>query len=76
MAARGAATSIKVEFLDIVVTSIDRPAGAADAVLTAKIQAGTDSDFGIQPLKVSLRKDKEFGWRISRVESTRILNPE
>ncbi len=76
MAARGAATSIKVEFLDIVVTSIDPSAGAADAVLTAKIQAGTDRDFGIQPLKVSLRKDKEFGWRISRIESTRILNPE
>jgi len=76
MAARGAATSIKVEFLDIVVNSVDRAAGAAEAVLTAKIQAGTDRDFGIQPLKISLRKDKEFGWRISRIESTRILNPE
>ncbi len=76
MAARGAATSIKVEFLDIVVSSIDRAGGAADAVLTAKIQAGTDQDFGIQPLKISLRKEKEFGWRIARIESTRILNPE
>ena len=76
MAARGAATSIKVEFLDIVVNSVDRAAWAAEAVLTAKIQAGTDRDFGIQPLKISLRKEKEFGWRISRIESTRILNPE
>ena len=76
MAARGAATSIKVEFLDIKVQSVDSAAGAAEAVLTAKIQAGTDHDFGVQPLKINLRKDKDFGWRISRIESTRILNPD
>ena len=68
--------TFQVEFLDIKVQSVDSAAGAAEAVLTAKIQAGTDHDFGVQPLKINLRKDKDFGWRISRIESTRILNPE
>jgi hypothetical protein len=76
MAAIGAAKSLKVDFIDIKVDSIDSAGGVADAVLTAKIQAGADRDFGIQPLKIALRKDKDFGWRIHRIESFRALNAE
>ncbi len=76
MAAGGAAKSLRIDFIDIKVESVDGAAGVADAVLTAKIQAGTDRDFGIQPLRIALRKDKDFGWRIHRIESFRALNPE
>lgn len=74
LAANGAARSIKVEFIDMRVTEVDGAAGKGTAELTAKIQAGNDRDFGIQPLRVTLKKEKDFGWRISRIESFRALN--
>lgn len=74
MAARGAAQSVKIDFIDIRVTEADGAAGKGTAELTAKIQAGNDRDFGIQPLRITLKKEKDFGWRISRIESFRALN--
>jgi hypothetical protein len=76
LAARGMNSALKVEFLDPQVVPVATGADTAEARLTAKVQAGNDRDFGIQPLRIELRKDQEFGWRIQRVESFRALKPE
>ncbi len=60
-----------VEFLDINV-ALDAEKQSATAELTAKITQVSQRDFGVQELKILLKKING-GWRITRVDTVRTL---
>jgi hypothetical protein len=68
--------AVIVEFIDIDVAAVPAGAEAATALLTAKVQVVGERDFGVQALKIGLAKEKDFGWRLNRVESFNPLSKE
>ncbi len=63
--------SVKVEFLDIDV-KLDPAKESATADVTARATQPGDRDFFVQEFRIRLRKQSE-DWRITRVESVRVL---
>ena len=74
--ARGARfnfNSVHVEFLDVIV-ELYAEKQAATVELTAKVTQSGQRDFGVQELKILLKKIGG-NWRITRLDTVRTLGP-
>jgi hypothetical protein len=71
MGVRSTLSSLKVEFPDIVV-SVGPDKASATVELTAKAMVPSEKDFGVQELKVMVRK-VGGDWLITRVETVKTL---
>ncbi|MBI3853821.1 MAG: hypothetical protein HY298_26650 [Verrucomicrobia bacterium] len=73
LAVRSQISGLRVEFLDINV-GLDAERQSATAELTAKVTQSGQRDFGVQELKIQLKKI-DGTWRITHVDTVRTLGP-
>ena len=70
---RSTLNAVHVEFFDINV-ALDAEQQSAAAELTAKVTQSGQQDFGVQELKILLKKI-DGDWRITHVDTVRTLGP-
>ena len=71
MLARSQRRGLTVEFLDVIV-AVGADHQAATSELTARVRQTGQNDFGVQELRLQLRKVEDT-WRINRIETTRSI---